>query len=214
PMICQKLKVSDTQRIGRAVEVHLQTNQTMSQWQSIPKIALSHDKKWRWYALSVMPDRAWLHERIKKRLDGMWQAGFVEEVVEIVKTYPITPDMPSMRCIGYRQVLEFLLQIRHPACLDNDVLMAHEYAQKTSNLLKNHADCTKRIQIDTQNACQEMKNRALYATRQLAKRQYTWLRQLNLMGVPTTDASLNGINHITRASFNCIKEVEKQLIKN
>ena len=139
------------------------------------------------------------------------------EVIEIVKRHPITPDMPSMRCVGYRQVLEFLLASRHPACLENDALMAWQAAQNLANLphdatktATNAQNSPKNPEFDVQKACQEMKNKALYATRQLAKRQYTWLRQLSLLGV-TSRANAPSLNLV---SFDSITEVEKQLIKN
>lgn len=211
PVICQRLKVSDTQRITRAVEVHLQTGRALSQWQTLPKSALSQQTHRQWYAISLMPDRAWLHARIAERLEKMWQAGFVDEVITLIEKYPVTPDMPSMRCVGYRQVIDFLIQSNHPACQHNATLSA--LADKHQWLITaNQHNFTNSIQMTAQSACQAMKNQALYATRQLAKRQYTWLRQLNLMGLPTTDAAGRLSNNVTLVPFHCIKEVEKQLI--
>lgn len=108
PKICQRLKISDTQRITRAVEVHMQTGTPMSAWQATPKVAPCHNPRQHWLTLSVEPERAWLHERIAKRLGIMWEQGLVDEVIYLLQKYPdLTPDMPSMRCVGYRQVLEF-----------------------------------------------------------------------------------------------------------
>lgn len=114
PKICQRLKISDTQRITRAVEVHMQTGTPMSVWQDTPKVAPCHNPRQHWLTLSVEPERAWLHERIAKRLDIMWEQGLVDEVIHLLQKYPdLTPDMPSMRCVGYRQVLEFLAITDH-----------------------------------------------------------------------------------------------------
>jgi tRNA dimethylallyltransferase len=73
----------------------------------------------------------------------MWQQGFLEEVRALQKKFHLDMNMPSMRTVGYRQVMEFL--------------------EKNSN---------------TNDDLQIMKDKSLFATRQLAKRQYTWLRSL------------------------------------
>mgnify|MGYP002656351050 CR=1 FL=1 len=181
PKICQRLKISDTQRITRAVEVHMQTGTPMSVWQATPKVAPCQNQHQNWLTLSVEPERAWLHERIAKRLDIMWEQGLVDEVISLLQKYPdLTPDMPSMRCVGYRQVLEFL------AITDHEIMQISPVWQAFAlNLQKNNkmtAENGKNFVTKGQNmhdmACQDMKNKALYATRQLAKRQSTWQRQL------------------------------------
>lgn len=220
PKICEKLTVHDTQRITRAVEVHKQTGVPMSVHQATPKVALSHDPKWQWQVLAVMPDRAWLHERIERRLEIMWAEGFVGEVLGLIEKYPdLNMDMPSMRCVGYRQVLDFLLYLsgrndgqevaKKLGIIPSDVVWSWLKIQKTNT--KNTL-VTQYKPDDAINACQVMKNQALYATRQLAKRQYTWLRQLSNLGIPTiTDVSIIPKN-VTITSFDSIKEVEKHLL--
>lgn len=148
PILAQKLKPNDSQRIGRAVEVFLQTNKPLSEWQNQPNIALADNPAQNWSIFCVMPDRNWLHERIDLRLQQMWQQGLVEEVISLKNNYNLHADMPSMRCVGYRQTWDFLEKI------------------------------TKNPQISMLEARQAMQNEALYATRQLAKRQYTWMRKL------------------------------------
>lgn len=137
PETAERLAPADAQRIGRAYEVFLQTGQPLSSMQSQRKCALSDVAHFiiRWLPL----DRAWLHARCEQRLRAMFDAGFVDEVKSLTTKYSLTPDMSSMRCVGYRQVLD-VLQGRAPE--------------------------------------NEMFDRALFATRQLAKRQLTWLRSL------------------------------------
>ena len=113
PISYERLNATDTQRITRAIEVYLQTNKPISEWQRQPKQALAHNPAQQWYALSVMPDRPWLHARIEQRLDIMWNDGLVTEVIGLLEKYSLTPNMPSMRCVGYRQVLEYLVHIDH-----------------------------------------------------------------------------------------------------
>ena len=217
PLICQKLKPSDTQRITRAVEVHLQTGKPMSHWQDTPKVALSHHPKWQWYGIVVTPDRAWLHERIGRRLDIMWADGFVDEVIGLINEHPaLDVDMPSMRCVGYRQVLEHLCRTRHESVVNHPAM--HQYYQSNFSKLTDEqiineisANFPKKSTKTPINlwdlSCQDMKNKALYATRQLAKRQYTWLKQLALMDNPT-------ITNVTIASFDSIEQVQKQFLQS
>lgn len=186
PITQQRLMINDTQRLMRAVEVHWQTNQPLSYWQNLPKIALSHNPNQIWYGFGVMPDREWLHKQIAQRLDAMWQAGFVQEMIDLIDNFNLQINMPSMRCVGYRQVLQYL-QTTNQVSID-----------ATGCLGVNH----KKIRNFT---CQDTKNKALYATRQLAKRQYTWLRQLSLLSIPTQAKT-------TITLFNNIKEVEKYLL--
>ncbi|ELA08866.1 tRNA delta(2)-isopentenylpyrophosphate transferase [Moraxella macacae 0408225] len=148
PVLANKFFPTDTQRIGRAVEVFLQTGKPLSQWQQQPNIALADNPNQQWSIYCVMPDRAWLHDKIALRLDMMWRQGFLQEVIALQENYQLHADMPSMRCVGYRQAWDFLQKI------------------------------AKNPNENTIHARQAMQNQALYATRQLAKRQYTWMRKL------------------------------------
>jgi tRNA dimethylallyltransferase len=88
--------------------------------------------------ISLEPtDRAWLHARIAQRFDAMLAAGLLDEVQTLRARGDLHPDLPSMRCVGYRQAWE---------ALDGLWPMA------------------------------ELRDRGVFATRQLAKRQITWLR--------------------------------------
>ena len=201
PISHERLNGTDTQRITRAVEVYLQTNIPISDWQKKPKQALAHNPNQQWHALAVMPDRPWLHKRIEQRLDIMWHDGLVAEVIGLLEQYPLTPNLPSMRCVGYRQVLEYLVHIKHPIFEQTHLDKAQFYdafgeidasisgqinperaAQLTIQLTE-HTNQTEAL------ACQQMQNKALYATRQLAKRQYTWLRKVMQLSDSVTFAS-------------------------
>ena len=221
PKICERLKLSDTQRITRAVEVHLQTGTAMSWWQQTPKRAISQNPNQYWLALSVEPQRAWLHERVAKRLDMMWEQGLVDEVIGLLYKYPtLKPDMPSMRCVGYRQVLEFLATSNHTVIQNNNnwAKFSEKQQNNTFSLMNAPKNTLKGSQKLVNMACQEMKNQALYATRQLAKRQSTWQRQLlRLNHIPTIidarqEVPFISINFPMIVSFDSIKKVEQQLL--
>lgn len=178
----ERLNATDTQRITRAVEVYLQTNIPISDWQRKPKQALANNPNQQWHALTVMPDRPWLHTRIEQRLDIMWNDGLVTEVIDLLERYPLTPNLPSMRCVGYRQVLEYLVHIDHPVFEQPHLDKAQFYS--TFEVLQSSAQSSLSDGATEALACQQMQNKALYATRQLAKRQYTWLRKV--MQLPST----------------------------
>lgn len=97
------------------------------------------DQTFTWRRVALLPtDRAVLHARIEQRLNQQFSAGWVDEVRQLQQHYALTADLPSMRCVGYRQIWQYL---------------AGEYDEA------------------------EMRYRVLVATRQLAKRQLTWLRR-------------------------------------
>lgn len=207
----QRLKSTDTQRITRAVEVYLQTQIPISEWQRQPKSALCHNKNQQWHAITVMPDRAWLHQRIAQRLDIMWQEGLVAEVIGLLERYVLTPHHPSMRCVGYRQVLEYLVQIKHPIFEQPHLDKNQFYETFTPIDAQSQVQVTQSttILIPTQKsvpnstpetlACYHMQNKALYATRQLAKRQYTWLRKLNQLPHEQSDTIFQSCSTMEQA---------------
>jgi len=146
-----RLMPNDAQRIQRALEVHAITGKTMTQLfaEQSNEVLPYHLLK-----IALIPsDRAVLHAHIATRFDEMLKSGFVDEVKNLLKTYDLTPDMTSMRCVGYRQALEHL-------------------------------------QGDYDAA--ELRDRGIFATRQLAKRQLTWLRGMNdVVILDCLDADLN-----------------------
>ena len=133
PVTAARLKPADQQRIQRALEVYRVSGQPMSSFHT-EKAALAHAP-----LISLEPDdRAWLHARIETRFHRMLDDGLVDEVRALGERGDLDADMPSMRCVGYRQTWEALV------------------AGDRSDLPE----------------------RGVAATRQLAKRQLTWLRSL------------------------------------
>ena len=136
PATAARLAPNDAQRIQRALEVWLSTGRPLSAFHA--RSAARPDAG-RWPLIALEPDsRAWLHERIAQRFDAMLAAGFVDEVRRLRQRPALQPQMPSMRCVGYRQAW---------AALDSGSLDA-------------------------------LRETGIAATRQLAKRQITWLRSM------------------------------------
>lgn len=135
PAAAARIHVKDSQRIQRALEVYQLSGKTMTAWQKEETSPLSgYDV----HNLALIPsDRAQLHARIAKRFSQMLEEGLIEEVSLLFERGDLTPDLPSIRSVGYRQVWDYL---------------------------------SGKLTIDA------MQDQAIAATRQLAKRQLTWLR--------------------------------------
>ncbi|OGT58365.1 MAG: tRNA (adenosine(37)-N6)-dimethylallyltransferase MiaA [Gammaproteobacteria bacterium RIFCSPHIGHO2_12_FULL_42_10] len=138
PIAAQRIHSHDRQRIFRALEVFLKTGKMLSALQSQETTPFS---KYTIRNIIISPnDRALLHARIEHRLKEMFACGLVDEVKRLFERGDLTPSMPSMRAVGYRQIWEYL--------------SAGEIGYE------------------------DMYQKALAATRQLAKRQITWLRSM------------------------------------
>lgn len=141
PSTAARLAPQDSQRIQRALEVWQVSGRPLSSFHARGAAtgpAATAAGLWDWRLFSLEPtDRAWLHQRIALRFGQMLQAGLVDEVRGLRARGDLHPDLPSMRCVGYRQAWE-MLDGRFPEA--------------------------------------ELPDRGVAATRQLAKRQITWLR--------------------------------------
>lgn len=106
PDAAARLEPSDAQRIQRALEIVRLTGRPLAE-----SYARKEDDALpcRLLPIALAPsDRSVLHVRIAERFDAMLHAGFVDEVRQLRRNYHLTPDMPSMRCVGYRQAWEYL----------------------------------------------------------------------------------------------------------
>ena len=148
PPTAARLAPGDSQRIQRALEVWQVSGRPLSSFHTIKTGADSASPASATALFSLEPEnRAWLHERIAQRFDAMLAAGFVDEVRGLRERGDLHPDLPSMRCVGYRQAWEeFDWQARRPPGAPLNMNMLRE--------------------------------RGIAATRQLAKRQITWLRSM------------------------------------
>ena len=134
PVAGARIHPNDPQRLCRALEVYRISGKTLTELTQVQGEGLPY----RALQFAIAPrDRAVLHQRIEQRFDKMLGSGFEQEVRALYERGDLTPDLPSIRCVGYRQMWDYL---------------AGE------------------VEYD------EMRYRGIVATRQLAKRQMTWLR--------------------------------------
>lgn len=138
PQSAARLEPNDSQRIGRALEVYEISGKTLTQYWAEQAQGEPQELPYRVVNLAVAPKkRSILHQRIELRFKQMLEQGFLEEVTRLYQRPDLHVDLPSIRCVGYRQAWEYL---------------QGKYSYE------------------------EMVERGIIATRQLAKRQITWLR--------------------------------------
>ncbi|MEJ1171774.1 tRNA (adenosine(37)-N6)-dimethylallyltransferase MiaA [Variovorax sp. CCNWLW235] len=155
PATAARLAPQDSQRIQRALEVWESSGQPLSSFHAGENKAAKGLAGGALFSLEPA-DRAWLHARIADRFDAMLTAGFLDEVKALRARGDLSTELPSMRCVGYRQAWEML-----DAC-------------------GNERPGAKAIA--------ELRERGVAATRQLAKRQITWLRSMPERAIIACDA--------------------------
>ncbi len=134
PVSGARIHPNDPQRLSRALEVFRISGKTLTELTKTQGDALPYKV----HQFAITPkDRAVLHQRIELRFEKMIEAGFEQEVRALYERGDLHPDLPSIRCVGYRQMWEYL---------------------------------------DGKCDLDEAVFRGICATRQLAKRQITWLR--------------------------------------
>jgi tRNA dimethylallyltransferase len=132
-----RLSPNDTQRIGRAMEIYQLTGKPMSE---LIRVQESAPLPYQITSIALIPsDRSVLHQRIKTRFEEMIKTGLIDELHTLRRHYVLQADLPSMRCVGYRQAWQFMEGEINAATLAET---------------------------------------GIIATRQLAKRQLTWLRSM------------------------------------
>ncbi|GAA5787353.1 tRNA dimethylallyltransferase [Chitiniphilus shinanonensis] len=138
PATAARLQPNDQQRVERALEICLLAGRPMSALLAEPA---AEPLPYALHKLALIPgERAALHQRIALRFDAMLAQGLLDEVRLLRQRYTLSLDLPSMRCVGYRQAWEYL---------DGDIDAA------------------------------TLRDKGIFATRQLAKRQLTWLRGMD-----------------------------------
>ncbi|WP_408592171.1 tRNA (adenosine(37)-N6)-dimethylallyltransferase MiaA [Paraburkholderia tropica] len=163
PATAARLAPNDSQRIQRALEIWMLSGQPMSALLAAPSSRDDEAARYRFVPVALEPsDRAVLHRRIEQRFDAMLAAGLIDEVKVLRARGDLDANLPSMRCVGYRQAWEYL---------DGDV------------------------DYDT------MRDKGVFATRQLCKRQLTWLRAMPeriVVDCCAADATAQAVSAIER----------------
>ena len=135
PETAARLKPNDAQRLQRALEIYRVSGQPMS---ALIALQETYQLPYKLIPIALIPaDRSQLHTRIAARFDDILKQGLLDELQLLQSKYALHRDMPSMRCVGYRQAWQYLT-----------------------------GECD----------ASALREQGIAATRQLAKRQLTWLR--------------------------------------
>lgn len=166
PVSAQRIHPNDPQRLSRALEVYRISGKTLTELTQTKGEPLPFRVK----QFAIAPkERAELHRRIELRFEKMMEAGFEEEMKALYARKDLHPDLPSIRCVGYRQMWDYL----DGNCTLDDAIF-----------------------------------KGICATRQLAKRQITWLRSwdnLTWLDSENIDAALETVsNAIASEGFSCV----------
>ena len=204
PVSAARLQPNDAQRVQRALEVFRISGKPLSSFQlanqradqqsnqelqfainnianeaiNTPAIAENGTKNALFISLEP-ENRAWLHERIAQRFDLMLSGGFEAEVRRLRARGDLTVDTPSIRCVGYRQMWEALDEAGSAAL---------------------GAGLSPKLQ-------QDMRDKGIAATRQLAKRQLTWLRSNPERHIVPCDAP-NALEQVLAAVADWFNQVK------
>ncbi|WP_020655642.1 tRNA (adenosine(37)-N6)-dimethylallyltransferase MiaA [Massilia niastensis] len=167
PVTADRLAPNDAQRINRALEIIELSGKPMSE---LLARRAKPELPFELVSFALEPsERSVLHQRIALRFDQMLgerdDQGLVAEVARLRARGDLTPSLPSMRCVGYRQAWEYL---------DGRIDRAG------------------------------LRETGIIATRQLAKRQVTWLRAMpdriviDCLGADPTGALLRRLSELDK----------------
>jgi len=159
----KRIHPNDPQRIQRALEVYELTGSPLSELQKKDGV---QKLPYRVVKLGIATlDRGVLHRRIEQRFHEMLDMGFEQEVQALLSRGDLVPELPSMRAVGYRQMVAYL-----------------------------NGECDRKTMI----------YRGIVATRQLAKRQITWLRaesDINWLDSDSGDITARALNIVAAATI-------------
>ncbi|MGB0892824.1 MAG: tRNA (adenosine(37)-N6)-dimethylallyltransferase MiaA [Parashewanella sp.] len=134
PVSAERIHPNDPQRLSRALEVFRVSGKSLTELTKVKAEPLPYQ----FIQFAIAPkERKVLHELIEKRFNIMIEQGFIDEVAQLKQRDDLHIDLPSIRCVGYRQCWQYL---------------------------------------DGEFGYEDMVEKVVAATRQLAKRQLTWLR--------------------------------------
>lgn len=155
PVSAARIHPNDPQRLSRALEVFRISGKTLTELTQIKGEALPYEV----HQFAIAPKaRAEIHRRIELRFKMMMEAGFEEEARTLYEREDLHANLPSIRCVGYRQMWDY---------------------------------------FDGEGTLDDAIFRGVCATRQLAKRQITWLRsweELTWLDSDNIDGALQTIS--------------------
>ena len=137
PKSADRIHPNDAQRVTRALEVFDLSGKTLSELQGNKQAVINHPIK----KIILMPDRKQLHKRIEKRFLSMMDQGFINEVKNLKKNPNLHEDLPSIRCVGYRQAWQHLKgEINESEMIEKATIATRQLCKRQSTWLKSQKD--------------------------------------------------------------------------
>ena len=141
PVSAARIHQNDSQRIQRALEVWQISGRTLTDW--ISKKPQNHHDFCFHNAILWPSERKWLHARIAQRFQHMHQEGLVDEVSKLLKCDQIHTDLPALRSVGYRQVIQFLQgELSQQAMIDAGIVATRQFAKRQCTWLRAWSDAS------------------------------------------------------------------------
>ena len=139
PAAAGRIAPSDRQRIQRALEVHALTGKPLTELQRTE----GDGQRPRVLAIALVPEqRADLAVRIEQRFDAMVAAGFLGEVERLRARGDLTPQMPAIRAVGYRQLWAYLDgEYEWPEARRRAIVATRQYAKRQLTWLRGDPHC-------------------------------------------------------------------------
>jgi tRNA dimethylallyltransferase len=127
PVMAERLKPGDRQRVARAWGVHRATGKSLAQWQALPREGAPAGMVF--HCRVLMPPRAWLYPRLDQRFRGMVDGGAIDEVKNLCALDPARQS-PLFKAVGVQQIIDYLHGV-----IDRETMIANA-AQSTRHYAK------------------------------------------------------------------------------
>ncbi len=144
-----RIHPNDSQRVTRALEVFDLSGKTLSELQGNKKPGIDYPIK----KIILMPPRSELHQRIETRFHQMMEQGFINEVKQLKQNPSLHEDLPSIRCVGYRQAWQYLNnEIDKDQMIELAIIATRQLCKRQSTWLKSETDALILETVDTDSA--------------------------------------------------------------
>lgn len=138
PALAERLNPTDGHRIVRALEVFRATGKSISHFQQQSGPVIVDPARSR--KLVVLPNRAFLHDRINRRFDIMLATGAIEEVERLLTLDPPS-DATAMKAIGVAEIAAHLRgDMTHEMVIERGSALTRQYAKRQMTWFRNQMD--------------------------------------------------------------------------
>ncbi|WP_261979813.1 tRNA (adenosine(37)-N6)-dimethylallyltransferase MiaA [Buchnera aphidicola] len=134
PMSARNIHRNDFQRLLRALEIFYISGTTFTSLKNTTPATLPYNI----IQFSILPEsKQWLYDKIEYRVKKMLMSGFQKEVENLFLRGDLNKQLPSIRCIGYRQMWDYLeYQINYDEMVSRIIFATRKLAKHQLTWLK------------------------------------------------------------------------------